>query len=240
MNYFPTLSELTDEQIITAARAAGEPEWLVERRAAAWRYFATVEPPFWRRTDLSKFAPERIAAPLGVQGTAVQWDAKLAEQGLIFTTLAAALHEHEPLVRQHLGTAIDWQTHKFTALHAALWQDGVFLYVPKGVAVELPLRAIYTLGQGSQATFPHNLIVVERGASLTFIEEHSSGDGGFSADGSEGGQALAAPATEILIGDDVTMRYITVQHWGRSVYMIGSQLAKVGGNSSLDWVALNL
>ena len=231
MKYLPTLSELTDEQIVVAARAAGEPAWLVERRAEAWRLFAATEPPFWRRTDLSKFEAGKVAAPASPQGTAVQWDAKLAEQGVIFTTLAAALRKHEALVKQHLGTAIDWQAHKFAALHAALWQDGVFLYVPKNVAVELPLLALFTLGDG-RATFPHNLVVVERGASVTFIEEFTSPD----ADS----QAFASPATEIIIGDDATVRYVTAQHWGQSVYMIGSQVARVGGNSSLEWAAISL
>src|SRR5262245_59021749 len=141
MNYLPKLSELTDTEIAEAAQAADEPEWLVERREVAWRFFAESAPPFWKRTDLSQFQPDQIAAPLGVQGTAVQWDASLAGQGVIFTTLAAALREHEALVKQYLGTAIDPLAHKFTALHAALWQDGVFLYVPKNVAIELPLLA---------------------------------------------------------------------------------------------------
>jgi len=240
MNYLPTLSELTDEQIVAAARAAGEPEWMIERRAAAWRHFAMVEPPFWRRTDLSKFAPERISAPLGAQGTEVQSDAQLAAQGVIFTTLAQALREHAALVEQYFGAAVDWQTHKFTALHAALWQDGVFLYVPKGVAIELPLLASYTIAAGSRATFPHNLIIVERGASLTFIEEFGSRDGDGDPNEGTDSQTLAAPATEIFIGDDATMRYVTAQHWGPEVYTIGSQLARVGNNSSLDWVALSL
>jgi Fe-S cluster assembly protein SufD len=231
MKYLPILPELTDEQIVAAARAAGEPAWLVERRAEAWRHFSAAEPPFWRRTDLSKFEAGKIAAPASTQGTAVQWDAKLAEQGVIFTTLAAALRDHEPLVKQHLGTALDWQAHKFSALHAALWQDGVFLYVPKNVAVELPLLAIFTLGTG-RATFPHNLVVVERGASVTFIEEFTSPD--------VDGQAFASPATEIIIGDDATVRYVTAQHWGQGVYTIGAQIAKVGNNSSLDWAAISL
>jgi Fe-S cluster assembly protein SufD len=231
MKYLPTLSELTDEQIVVAARTAGEPAWLVEQRAEAWRHFAAAEPPFWRRTDLSKFEAGKVAAPVSVQGTAVQWDAKLAEQGVIFTTLAAAVRDHEALVKQHLGTAVDWRAHKFSALHAALWQDGVFLYVPKNVAVELPLLALFTLGEG-RATFPHNLVIVERGASVTFIEEYTSPD--------VDGQAFASPATEIIIGDDATVRYVTVQHWGQGVYTVGTQIAKVGNNSSLEWAAINL
>src|SRR5439155_16561434 len=135
----PLLAELTDELIAETARAAGEPAWLVERRVAAWHDFATSEPPIWKRTDLTRFKAEGIVAPADIQGTAVQWDAQLAQQGVIFTTLAAAVRSHERLVEQYLGTAVDPLTHKFTALHAALWQDGVFLYVPKNVAIELPL-----------------------------------------------------------------------------------------------------
>jgi Fe-S cluster assembly protein SufD len=232
MKYLPTLSELTDAQIAEAARGAGEPEWLIERRTAAWSFFAASAPPFWRRTDLSKFKPEDIAVPLGVQGTAVQWDAKLAEQGVVFTTLAAALRNHEALVKQYLSTAIDPLTHKFTALHAALWQDGVFLYVPKNVAVELPLLAIVTLANGSRATFPHNLVVVERGASVTFIEEYTSRD--------IAAQALAAPATEIFVGDNASVRFVSAQTWGQGVYHIGAQHARVGRDGGLEWVGLNM
>ena len=232
MNTLPTLSELTDAEIAEAAHAAGEPEWLVERRAAAWRFFAESTPPFWKRTDLSKFASEDIAVPQGVQGTAIQWDARLAEQGVVFTTVAAALRSHPELVKQYLGTAVDALTHKFTALHAALWQDGAFLYVPKNVQVELPLHAIFTLADGSHATFPHNLVIVEPGASVIFIEEYSSGP----ADG----QALAAPATEVFLGAGASARFVTVQAWGAGFYHLGSQRARVGDNASLEWVALNL
>jgi Fe-S cluster assembly protein SufD len=232
MNYLPKLSELTDIQIAEAARAAGEPEWLVERREAAWRFFAESVPPIWKRTDLTRFQPDQIAAPLSAQGTALQWDASLAAQGVIFTTLAAALREHAALVEQHLGMAIDPLAHKFTALHAALWQDGVFLYVPKNVAVELPLLASFMLADGSHATFPHNLVVVERGAHVTFIEEYRSTD--------VDGQALAAPATEIIVGDNASVRFVSAQTWGAGVYHIGAQRARIGRDGSLEWIGLNL
>src|SRR5689334_8493900 len=91
------LADLSDAQIAEAARIAGEPEWMIERREQAWRFFAESAPPIWKRTDLSKFQAEHIDVPLAPQGTAVQWDATLAEQGVVFTTLAAALREHEPL-----------------------------------------------------------------------------------------------------------------------------------------------
>ncbi|HWQ11646.1 MAG TPA: Fe-S cluster assembly protein SufD [Roseiflexaceae bacterium] len=232
MKYLPTLSELSDTALTAAARAAGEPEWLVERRAAAWRHFAQSEPPFWRRTDLTKFEPGVIRAPLGANHTAVQWDAALAAKGVVFTTLAAAVRAHEALVRQHLGAAADPLAHKFTALHAALWQDGVFLYVPKDTAIEVPLHAVITLAGAGHAAAPHNLIVVERGASVTFVEEFTSPD--------VDGQALALPATELFIGDGASVRYVSIQTWGRGVYHIGSQRARAGRDASLEWAAINL
>src|SRR5262245_18696514 len=104
MKYLPILSQLTDLEIAEAARAAGEPQWLIERRTEAWRFFAESTPPFWKRTDLSKFKPEDIAVPLGVQRTAIQWDAQIASRGVVFTTLAAALRSHADLVEQYFGT----------------------------------------------------------------------------------------------------------------------------------------
>lgn len=232
MNTFPSLADLSDVQIVEAARAAGEPAWLIERRAAAWKRFAESEPPFWRRTDLSKFKPELVAAPIGARGTTLHWDRALADRGVVFTTLAAALASHEALIERQLGTAVDPQTHKFAALHAALWQDGVFLYVPKDTAVEVPLRAVFTLPPGANAAFAHNVIVLDRGASATFIEEYTSPD--------VDAQAFASPATEIFLGDGSALRFVSAQTWGRGVYQIGSQLAKVGNDASLEWVAINL
>lgn len=227
----PPLVDLTDAQIIEAARAAGEPEWMIEQRAAAWRFFSESTPPFWRRTDLSKFQPEIVAAPLGVQQTTLYADG-LAAQGVVFTTLAAALRDHQALVQRYFGTAVDPLKHKFSALHTALWQDGVFLYVPKGVRLEQPLLATFTLPEGGNAIFPHTLIIVDRDAQVTFIEEFSS------PDATE--QALAAPVTELFVGDGASVRFVTAQTWGAGVYHIGSQTAKIGHDGALDWLAVNL
>lgn len=232
LTLLPALSELTDEHIVNTARAVNEPGWLILKRQQAWKHFAESVPPFWRRTDLTKFKSEQVAAPVGVFGTQLELDESLAAQGVIFRPLGALLRDQEPLVQQYFGTAVDPLTHKFTALHAALWQDGVFLYVPKNVAIEQPIKATFTFPEGAAAIFPHNLIIIEEGARVTFIEEYTSGD--------MEGQAFASPATEIFIGDNASVRYITAQNWGKGVYTIGSQVARVGNDASLEWIALNL
>lgn len=226
----PALVDLTDAHIVDAAREAGEPAWLIERRREAWHFFAEALPPVWRRTDLTKFDSGMVVAPLGTSGTTLVGSEQAAAQGAVFTTLAAGLQSHADLIKQRLFTAVEPLTHKFTALHAALWQDGVFLYVPRHVSVELPLRALFTMND--RAIFPHNLIVVERGARVTFVEEYVSPD---SAE-----QLFASPTTEIFLDEDASLRFVTVQTWGAGVYHIGGQRARVGRNASLEWVALNL
>lgn len=225
------LSELTAAQIVEIAHAAGEPAWMVARREAAWQAYRAAEAPFWRRTDLTKLQTDALVAPAAAQSTTLVWDESLAAQGVIFTSLAQALREHPELVQKYFGTAVS-DEHRYRMLHSALWQDGAFLYVPKNTVVETSLRAIYSLAEGNQSTFPHTIVVLERGASANFIEEYSSPD--------QQSQALCAPVSEIFVGDGATLRYVVLQAWGAGVYHIGAQRVMFGRDASCDWVALNL
>ncbi len=225
----PTLAELDADRLTEMARTAGEPAWLVERRATAWQQFSESAAPEWRRTDLSKLNAAAVAAPAGVAATQTHVPADLPA-GVVVSTLAEAVQTHSALVEQYFGTVIDGTAHKFSALHAALWQDGVFVYVPKNVAVEQPVQVTFTLPAGGNALIPHNLVIVERGASLTYVEEYV---------GEASAQALVAPATELILNDNAQARYITVQTWGAQVYHIGSQIARVGRDASLEWTAIN-
>nr|MCU0494813.1 SufD family Fe-S cluster assembly protein [Chloroflexaceae bacterium] len=227
-----TLSELTSAKIAEMAQAAGEPTWLAERRAEAWELFAHSQPPQWRRTDLTGLNPEAIVPPSEAQGTLIQWDEALAAQGVVFTTLKAALKTHEALIREKMDTAVPWNEHKFSAMRAALWQDGVFLYVPRNVAVEVPLRVCYTLTDSNRAIFPRSLVVLEANASVTFIEEFTSHDHSESA--------VAGPVTELFAGQGSELRYISVQHWGDGVYHIGGQELVLGRDANSEWTSINL
>ncbi|NNJ10980.1 Fe-S cluster assembly protein SufD [Chloroflexales bacterium ZM16-3] len=227
-----TLKDITAEELVSRSAAAGEPTWLSERRREAWEHFAQAIPPFWRRTNLTGLNPEILMPAESAQGTAIQWDAELARTGAVFTTMAAALRSHEELIRAKMDTAVDPLEHKFSALRAALWQDGAFLYVPKGVSLDLPLRVCYTLSDSNQAIFPRTLVILEDNASVTLIEEFTSHD--------HVDAAMAGPITEIFAGPGSSIRFASVQHWGAGVYHIGGQKLVLGRDASAEWTSVAL
>jgi len=156
-------------------------------------------------------------------------DPKLKQQGVIFADLDTAIREHEVLVRPNLMTrAITVADGKFAALNAALWQYGVFLYVPRGRAVELPLHSItYTTTAG--LTLGHILVVLEEGAQVTVLQEYLS-------EPSVEVHSAYVGVTELLVGDDANLKYVSLQDWGRSVYDFRHERARVGRNGQLDWI----
>jgi len=230
--HLPAVADLNETQIREASHAAGEPAWMGSLRESAWTSYRSAEAPIWRRTDLSKLQLDVVAAPSAPQGTRIEWDEGLASQGVIFTTLAQALRDKPELIEKHFGKAVAGDEHKYRMLHTALWQDGIFLYIPKNVAVETPLRAIFTLPDGTSAIFPHSIVVLERGASASFIEEYVSAD--------QPGQAFSSPVTEVFLGDSASLRFVSLQAWGEGVYHIGAQRVQFGRDSSCEWVALTL
>jgi Fe-S cluster assembly protein SufD len=227
-----TLKDITADELAARSAAAGEPAWLAERRREAWEFFAQSVPPFWRRTDLTGITPETLVPADTTQGTAIQWDAELTGKGVVFTTMAAALKSHGALIEAKMDTAVPALDHKFSALRAALWQDGAFLFVPKGVAIDTPLRVCYTLADSKQAIFPRTMVILEEGASATLIEEFTSHD--------HSEAALAGPITEIFAGPGSSVRFISVQHWGKGVYHIGGQKLVLDRDASSEWTSIAL
>ena len=149
----------------------------------------------------------------------------LAEQGVIFTDLSTAIAKHPELVEKYLGTeAVPPSNSKFAALNSAMWQGGVFLYLPKDVEVQEPFQAAYVLAGEGSAIFPRTLLVADRFAAATYIEENISFD--------EHGQALNTGVTEIYTGPGAQIRHVDVQRWGEDVYNFNIKRS-VGQNDSV-------
>jgi Fe-S cluster assembly protein SufD len=218
----------------------------------------TTEDEPWRRTDYRHIRwdeagvirpanglgldtiPEENRAPLigDEQGGLIAWvDGKLVHyelnpeeqrQGIIFMDLRQAAVEHEDLVREHLFTrAVLPDEGKFAALNAAAWTHGLFVYVPKNVQAKLPLHSIFYNTQ-SGASLGHVLVVIEKGAEATVLQEY------LSPDATE--QASYIGATELLVGDRANLKYVGLQNWGRHTFEFSHQRARVGRDAQLDWV----
>lgn len=228
----PALNAITGDYIAEQARITNEPAWLIDWRVKAWEVFVQSIPPLWKRTRLTALDAETIAPVFKPQGTAIQWDPALEATGVVFTTLQAALHSHGDLIRSYMGTGVDPLSHKFSALRAALWQDGAFLYVPRNTDIEIPLEVHYTLLDSSRSIFPYTLVILERNARVTLIEQYTS------RDMSE--PALVGSTNELFVGAGSEMRYINIQNQGHGVHQIGGQVMNLERDAGGEWVSIAL
>lgn len=177
--------------------------------------------------DADKEAAGRLAMVNG-QLVFAEIDPALAEKGVIFTDLRTAVHRHADLVQQHLmAKAVPPSDGKFAALNAALWQNGVFLYVPKNVAVELPFQAAIALDGAGASSIHRTLIVAEASAQVDYIEETAS------LNDAETG--LAIGMVEVVARPNASVRYVDVQQWGHNVFNFNTKRALAEEDSNIYW-----
>ena len=135
-------------------------------------------------------------------------DEELARKGVIFTDLHTALADHEELVKEKLFGLVPGDYDKFAALSAAAFAGGSFLYVPRGVAVEVPIQSYRWLDVVG-SIMPRTLVIVEEGASVAYIDEYASADGE--------DPAFSNGAVELYVGEGASLRYVSLQNWERNV-----------------------
>lgn len=175
-------------------------------------------------------------------GTAlVQVPEGVRAQGVIFSSLEDAVRTRPDLVEKYLHKLVAPNKDKFSALHTALWSGGVFLYVPEGVTVELPVHAVYRLETPGAVALGHTLIVAERGANVRYIEEfHSSDDGPRTAEDEIhnriSSQGLHSGVIEVAVGQDAKVEFTSMQEWGRNVYSFATRYATVAEGGLMHWV----
>src|SRR5918997_1760068 len=135
-------------------------------------------------------------------------DEELARKGVVFTDLHTALADHEELVKEKLFGLVPVDYDKFAALSAAAFAGGSFLYVPRGVAVEVPIQSYRWLDVVG-SIMPRTLVIVEEGASVAYIDEYASADGE--------DPAFSNGAVELYVGEGASLRYVSLQNWERNV-----------------------
>jgi Fe-S cluster assembly protein SufB len=163
------------------------------------------------------------------------YKAKLAEQGIIFCSFGEAVREHPELVRKYLGSVVPASDNFFAALNAAVFSDGSFVYIPKGVRCPMDLSTYFRINSAETGQFERTLIVADEGATVSYLE-------GCTAPKRDENQ-LHAAVVELVALENASIKYSTVQNWyagdeeGRGgIYNFVTKRGKcVGANSKISW-----
>ena len=229
-----------------------EPEWLLEFRLQAFRYWQTQKQPSWAHLkmpeidyqaisyyadptkgmkkdgpkSLDEIDPElmktfdKLGIPLeerlALSGTAVDavmdsvsvkttFKEKLSERGIIFCSISEAVREYPDLVKQYLGSVVPYRDNYFAALNSAVFSDGSFVYIPKGVRCPMELSTYFRINAAGTGQFERTLIVADEGAYVSYLE-------GCTAPRRDENQ-LHAAVVEIVVEKDAEVKYSTVQNW---------------------------
>ncbi|MBS3166089.1 Fe-S cluster assembly protein SufB [Candidatus Woesearchaeota archaeon] len=157
----------------------------------------------------------------------------LTDKGVIFENMDVAVQKYPELVKKHFMTScIPINDHKFIMLHAAVWSGGTFIYIPKGVKVDLPLQAYFRMNEQKGGQFEHTLIIIEEEAELHYIEGCSSPR--YSS------TSLHAGCVEIFVKDGGKMRYSSIENWSKNVYNLNTKRALVDKDATMIWVSGNM
>ena len=156
----------------------------------------------------------------------------LEEQGVIFLGMDDGLRQYPELVREYFGKTIPPTDNKFAALNSAVWSGGSFIYVPKGVKVEMPLQAYFRINAKNVGQFERTLIIVDEGAYVHYVEGCTAPI--YSSD------SLHSAVVEIIIKKGGRCRYTTIQNWSTNVFNLVTKRAVAYENATMEWVDGNL
>lgn len=156
----------------------------------------------------------------------------LEEKGVIFLSIEDGLRQHPDLFREYFATVIPIEDNKFSALNSAVWSGGSFIYVPKGVTIDLPLQAYFRLNVANIGQFERTLIIADEGSRIHYVEGCTAPT--YTTDSFHSG------VIEIILKKNARVRYTTIQNWSNNVYNLVTQRALVNEGATMEWVDANL
>jgi len=156
----------------------------------------------------------------------------LEELGIIFLDMETAVKKYPEYVEKYFMKAVTPSDHKYAALHGAVWSGGSFVYVPKNVAVPLPLQAYFRMNMASSGQFEHTLIIADEGSNLQFIEGCSAPR--FNE------LNLHVGMVEIFVLKGAKVRYSTIQNWSKNTYNLNTKRAIVEEDGTMEWISGSL
>ncbi len=157
---------------------------------------------------------------------------ELERLGVIFCDMDTAIKKHPELVQKYFGTLIPPTDNKFAALNSAVWSGGSFVYVPKGIKVELPLQAYFRINSERFGQFERTLIIADEGSFVHYTEGCTAPI--YSTD------SLHAAVVEVFIGKNARVRYTTVQNWSSNIYNLVTKRARAESHAVMEWVDCNI
>ena len=176
-----------------------------------------------------------------VSGVAAQYESEvvyhqiredLESQGVIFMDTDTAFREHPEFFEEYFGTVIPSGDNKFSALNTAVWSGGSFVYVPKGVHVDIPLQAYFRINTENMGQFERTLIIVDEDAYVHYVEGCTAPI--YKSD------SLHSAVVEIIVKKGGRCRYTTIQNWSNNVYNLVTKRARAEEGATMEWVDGNI
>ncbi len=207
-----------------------------EKQAATWDDLPADIKNTYDRLGIPEAEKQRL-----VSGVAAQYESEvvyhkineeLERQGVIFMDTDTGLKEHPELFQEYFGTIIPSGDNKFSALNTAVWSGGSFIYVPKGVHVEIPLQAYFRINTENMGQFERTLIIVDEDAYVHYVEGCTAPI--YSSD------SLHSAVVEIVVKKGARCRYTTIQNWSNNVYNLVTKRAKAEAGATMEWIDGNI
>jgi Fe-S cluster assembly protein SufB len=207
-----------------------------EKQAATWDDLPEDIRTTYDRLGIPEAEKQRL-----VSGVAAQYESEvvyhqiredLEQQGVLFLDTDTALREQPELFREYFGTVIPVGDNKFAALNTAVWSGGSFIYVPKGVHVDIPLQAYFRINTENMGQFERTLIIVDEGAYVHYVEGCTAPI--YSSD------SLHSAVVEIIVKKNARCRYTTIQNWSNNVYNLVTKRAVAHEGATMEWVDGNI
>jgi Fe-S cluster assembly protein SufB len=207
-----------------------------EKQAATWDDLPADIKNTYDKLGIPEAEKQRL-----VSGVAAQYESEvvyhairedLEQQGVLFLDTDTALREHEELFREYFGTVIPVGDNKFAALNTSVWSGGSFIYVPKGVKVDIPLQAYFRINTENMGQFERTLILVDEDAYVHYVEGCTAPI--YSSD------SLHSAVVEIVVKKGGRCRYTTIQNWSNNVYNLVTKRAVCHEGATMEWVDGNI
>ncbi|NBW94630.1 MAG: Fe-S cluster assembly protein SufB, partial [Bacteroidetes bacterium] len=197
---------LSEETIRFISAKKDEPEWLLEWRLRAFRHFQSLVEegdgvPEWAHLNIPPIDLQAIS----YYAVTTTFNKELEKNGIIFCSFSEAVHKHPDLVRKYLGSVVPHTDNFFAALNSAVFSDGSFCYIPKGVKCPVELSTYFRINESGTGQFERTLIVADEDSYVSYLE-------GCTAPQRDENQ-LHAAVVEIVAHDDAEVKYSTIQNW---------------------------